>query len=141
MSSWLYQISAEVWPPERYRYEIWENEKWAWPVGTKTPKKEIPQPGDVIFFFYAKTGGKDPGIYGWAVVLEWYQNSSTPLYFRTVAPSDYLKMDPWWNEKAEELVNRIGGKFAQKTLWLVDDIIVKELRIGVADWLSRGNKK
>lgn len=34
MATWLYQINQKEWPPERYRVEIWEGERWRWPFGT-----------------------------------------------------------------------------------------------------------
>jgi hypothetical protein len=35
MSYWFYQISQETWEPERFRIEIWENERWSWTVRRK----------------------------------------------------------------------------------------------------------
>jgi hypothetical protein len=136
MSTWFYQISPKEWSPERYRIEIWEGEKWAWPVGSKSSHGQVPAAGDTVIFFCAPTGGYDPGFYGWAVILEWYENSTTPLYFRPVAPSDHLKMNPWWDSTASDLADRIRGKVKQKTLWLVDDDLVQDIRQGIASWLS-----
>ena len=107
MATWLYQLSANVWSPERFRLEIWEGERWHWPVGGKSSGGTWPQPGDSVVFFYAPTHGTDPGFYGWAAVLEWYEDSSSPLYFRPTAPSDRLKMDPWWDDEAKELALEI----------------------------------
>jgi hypothetical protein len=28
MGTWMYQINPKYWPPERYRLEIWEGERW-----------------------------------------------------------------------------------------------------------------
>src|SRR5687767_15512833 len=102
MSSWLYQISATEWNPERFRVEIWENERWSWTVGRAVSAQESPAPGDGIVFFYVPTGTKDPGFYAWAVVLEWYEETKR-IYFRPVAPSNQLKMHPWWNTEARRL--------------------------------------
>lgn len=135
MSTWLYQFSPQTWSPERYRLEIWEAEKWAWSVGQRAGGKE-PQAGDTVVFFCSPTGGKDPGFYGWAVVLEWFPTNDTPLYFRPVAPSDHLKMDPWWDDEAEDLANVIRGKVKRKTMWLVHDEYVSQIRRGIARWLS-----
>ncbi len=136
MSTWLYQISPQEWSPDRYRVEIWEGEKSAWPVGAKFTGGKTPQPGDTVVFFYSPTGGSDPGFYGWAVVLEWYETSSTPLYFRPVAPSDYLKMHPWWDTSASKLANMIHGKVKQRTLWIVEGDLAKKIRRGIAEWLA-----
>ena len=59
MSYWFYQISQEIWEPERFRVEIWENERWSWSVPTLRGGGE-PQPGDSVAFFYAKAHGADP---------------------------------------------------------------------------------
>ena len=58
MSCWFYQINQEYWPPERFRIEIWENERWSW-VSRKLSGGGEPQPGDSIAFFYVKAGGVD----------------------------------------------------------------------------------
>ena len=69
MSMWFYQLSESVWPPTSYRIDIWENERWSWPVGNKISAGATPQAGDTVVFFYSK-GCSEPGFYGWAVVLE-----------------------------------------------------------------------
>jgi hypothetical protein len=71
MSYWFYQISQEIWEPERFRIEIWENERWSWSVPTLRGGGE-PQPGSSVAFFYAKAHGDDPAS-GWAVVLEFHK--------------------------------------------------------------------
>src|SRR5687768_6437765 len=119
MAMWFYQLSTELWGPERYRLEIWEGERWNWPVGGRSGGGDLPEPGDTVVFFYAPSGALEPGFYGWAVVLEWYSVSSNPLYFRPTSPSDFLKMCPWWNEEAQEIADAIRGKMKQRTLWLV----------------------
>src|SRR5229473_1689739 len=69
MTMWLYQMDQRQWPPNSYRLDIWENERWTWPVGRKASSGS-PKSGDRIVFFYAPTGGIEPGFYGWAVVLD-----------------------------------------------------------------------
>lgn len=136
MSMWFYQLSPEVWSPERYRLEIWEGERWNWPVGVRSGEGQVPKPGDTVVFFYAPSGGTDPGFYGWAVVLEWYPPSSNQLYFRPTAPSDFLKMFPWWDADAERIANEIRGKVKQRTLWIVQPELAKQVRCGIAAWLA-----
>lgn len=138
MSCWLYQINQKSWSPERYRYEIWEGQDWAWPVGQKVTRGRVPKAGDTVVFFYAPSGGADAGFYGWAVVLEWFETSSTPMRFRPAAPSDHLKMHPWWDKRAAALADRVRGKVKQGTLWLFQEGAVAELRVGIATWLARG---
>jgi len=136
---WLYQISPTLWDPCRYRMEIWESERWSWPVGKISGGGEKPKPGDLMVMFFAPSGGDDPGFYGWAVVQEWIPMAVAQLRFRPVAPSDTLKMCPWWDTQAEKLANKIRGRMKQRTLWLVPEKIVPELRQGILSWVT-GNK-
>ncbi len=134
MTTWLYQINQKLWPPERLRLELWEGEKWSWPVGS-VRASERPQAGDTVVFFCAKTQGSDPGFYGWAVVTEYYEPAEE-LYFTPSAPTNLLKMTPWWDAEAERLAKRIRGKMMQATLWQVEQDLRDELRRGIRQWLS-----
>lgn len=91
-----------------------------------------PQAGDIVVFFYAPAGGADAGFYGWAVILEWLE--SKEIHFRPVCPSDLLKMCPWWDEHASDLVDKIRGKVKQGTMWRVPEELVAELRRGILTW-------
>ncbi len=135
MSTWFYQINPKIWDPNRYRLEIWEGERWAWSVGRKVTGGQVPQAGDVVVFFQAPTGGEDPGFYGWAVILEWFENGDE-MYFRPVAPSDHLKMHPWWDQEARTLADEIRGRMKQGTFWLVPEPLAIRLREGIARWLA-----
>jgi hypothetical protein len=135
MSTWLYQISPSEWSPERYRFEIWEGERWRWLVGKIAKHKgDAPKAGDIVAFFYTPTGGTDPGFYGWAVVLDWYDPAMT---FRPAAPSDFLKMYPWGDAEALRLANKIRGNFKQGTMWRVSDDDVASPRAGIRGWLAK----
>lgn len=137
MSTWLYQLHAKEWPPETFRYEIWEGKPWHWAFGTKRGGKgRNPKVGDTVVFFYARSGGDDPGIYGWAV-LDRSEPNENRLYFEPAAPTNYLKMTPWWNKEAERLTDRIRGSVKQGTLWYVNTEDIKKLRAGVRRWLGR----
>jgi hypothetical protein len=136
MATWMYQLNQQNWPPSRYRLEIWEGERWVWPVGQRSVGGKSLNSGDTIVFFYAPSGGNDPGFYGWAVVLEWLEDNSH-LYFRAVAPSDHLKMHPWWDKNAQQLADKIRGKMKQRTLWLVPDELINELRNGITSWIGK----
>src|SRR5438034_3886935 len=119
MSMWLYQMNQSEWPPNSYRLDIWENERWSWPVG-RIVGTGAPKAGDRVVFFYAPTGGVEPGFYGWAIVLEWLEDERR-LYFRPVAPSDHLKMHPWWDDRARDVANQTRGGVKQGTRWHVPD--------------------
>ena len=135
MSYWFYQLNQENWKPERFRIEIWESERWSWNVSTLRGGGELPQPGDSVVFFYAKAHGTDPGFYGWAVVLEYHEDSTT-LYFRPVAPTNHLKMHPWWNGEAQDVANEVRGAVAQGTVWRVSDEQWRRIRRGITAWIA-----
>lgn len=138
MGTWFYQINAQNWPPERYRAEIWEGERWYWPVGSIMQGRPAPQVGDTVVFFYARTGCQDPGFYGWAVIVEWLDREGEKgMYFRPVRPSDWLKMDPWWDEEASRLGDEIRGAMPRGTMWRVREDLVPAIRRGIAQWLRR----
>ena len=134
MAMWLYQINQELWSPQRVRLELWEGERWSWPT-RKFRTAERPDPGDTVVFYCAKFGGSDPGFYAWGVVTEFYEDADV-LYFIPAAPTNYLKMTPWWNEEAERLADRIRGKMKQATLWRVEQWERDELRAGIRWWLG-----
>ena len=135
MSTWLNQLSPNNWSPERYRLDIWEGERVNWEVGGRSGEGQLPKPGDIVVFFYAKSNGTDPGFYGWGIVNEWYEPQQL-IYFRPTAPSDYLKMHPWWDDTAKQLSDKIRGKMKHRTLWLVPEEFVPEIRHGISEWLA-----
>lgn len=134
MSTWLYQLNPAQWSPETFRFEIWEGKHWNWNYGTKRGS-EAPAAGDTVIFFYAPTRGDDPGIYGWAVI-ERFDEANNGLYFIPVAPTDRLKMDPWWGENAKRIVDAIRGRMKQGTLFQVGSDEVMSIRKGIRMWLS-----
>jgi hypothetical protein len=131
---WLYQLNQESWPPNTFRYEIWENQRWHWSFGQKKGN-ETPEIGDMIVFFYAPAKGSDPGVYAWAVV-ERYDAESKTLYFIPTAPTNHLKMDPWWGDDVKELTDEIRGPMKQAALFPVALELVPRIRQGIKKWLS-----
>lgn len=134
MTMWLYQMDQSQWPPNSYRLDIWENERWSWPVGRKASAAS-PAPGDRVVFFYAPKGGEAPGFYGWAIVLDWHQDGRG-MYFRPVSPSDHLKMHPWWDADAKDIADAVRGKVKQGTLWEVPDKLTAAISAGITRWIS-----
>jgi hypothetical protein len=133
MSYWLYQMDQTFWTPERYRLDIWENARWSWEV-RKSASKTPPDPGDVVVFFYAPTGGKAPGFYGWAVIAEW-ESKYRQLYFTPVAPSNELKMRPWWDDRAKAIADKIRGRVKQGTFWPISQEQIGDIRRGISSWI------
>ncbi|AOO65000.1 hypothetical protein [Sulfurospirillum halorespirans] len=135
MAMWLYQIDQKNWNPARYRLEIWESERWVWHVGKIVHHGEEMNPGDTVVFFCAPSTGAEPGFYGWAIVLEWKEDSQY-IYFRPTSPSDYLKMVPWWDTNAKNIADKIRGKFKQGTLWFIPQDLAKEINEGIHQWIG-----
>ncbi len=137
MSTWLYQLNAKDWPPETFRYEIWEGKPWRWGYGSKRGGAEL-KVGDTLIFFYAPSGCDDPGFYGWAV-LERHREEDALLYFTPAAPTNRLKMDPWWEEaETKALVDKIRGKMPQATLFIIERDELKILRSALRRHLGGG---
>jgi hypothetical protein len=139
VAMWLYQMNQGQWSPNRYRLDIWERERWTWPVGRKASTNK-PEPGDRVVFFYARSGGVEPGFYGWALVLGWDEDERS-MHFRPVAPSDHLKMAPWWDAAAERIADAVRGKVKQWTLWEVRDEDWAEISTGITAWLNRSAER
>jgi len=140
MSLWLYQIDPKNWSPQRYRLEIWEGERWSWPVGRKALRGHEPEPGDIVVFYNTPSyntpsGGSDYRFYGWAIILEWHGGSNS-LYFRPVAPSDLLKMHSWRDQTAKDLADEIPGKVKRGAFWYVPEELEFAIRGGVARWVG-----
>jgi hypothetical protein len=90
----------------------------------------------VVVFFNSRSGAADSGFYGWAIILEWYEAlGPANMYFRPVAPSDTLKMNPWGDGDALALADEIRGRVKQGTLWRIADEMVPRLRKGIFEWL------
>lgn len=138
MAMWLYQLSENSWSLNNYRLDIWEGERWEWEVGRITGADTEPKPGDTVAFFYAKAGCKEPGFYGWAVILLWTTEEKQRFYFRPVPPSDQLKMRPWWNDQAKEIADQVRGKVARGTLWPVSEDLAKVIGAGISSWVNGG---
>jgi hypothetical protein len=144
MAMWFYQMSQAEWTPEEYRLDIWEGERWGWLLrdSAGNPKRisgqKRPEPGDRIVFFFAKEGCAEPGFYGWAIVLTWL-DAKMEIYFRPVAPSDQLKMHPWWDPdegNVQQIANRIRGSVAQGTLWPVAEPEGEAIGKGINAWVA-----
>lgn len=139
MASWLYQMTQGDYEPEFYRADVWENEISTWlarRITRKAPQQGDPVPGDQIVFFYAKKGGKQAGIYGWAVITDWRRlDDATLIDFRPAAPSDQLKMYPWWDDAVEQLIKGVRKRIAQGTMFWIDDGTAAKLKAGILQWV------
>ena len=41
MAMWLYQMDQRQWPPNSYRLDIWEHQRWSWPIGIRDVDERI----------------------------------------------------------------------------------------------------
>ena len=79
----------------------------------------------------------DRGFYGWAVI-ERHHEENQSLYFIPVAPTNRLKMDPWWNDEAKALADRMRGGMPKATLFRIKDADLKTLRSALRRHLGGG---
>ena len=117
MQAWLYQMrSTKEWRPEDYRIEAWEGQRIIWPTGSVLPRGlgEI-VPGDTLVLFFSKSGNPYPGIYGWGVICRCDQRRKT-IEFQLAPPSDYLKIDPVWDQDIHRLLDRVRENSSRKTI-------------------------
>jgi hypothetical protein len=126
-------MRADWYSPERYRTEVWEGSLVTnWSIGqSKRKPKEIPL-GDTVILFFAKTGADEPGIYGWSVITLF---DKEVIDFRPTSPSDYLKMNPLWDDEIGNIVDKIRGGMPEGTMWKVDDGTLKLLRQKIATYV------
>jgi len=139
MNTWIYQLNQQDWKPGIFRYEIWENQRWHWSYGQKRGDA-TPEVGDTVVFFYAPASGNDPGIYGWAIVERCDAESKT-LYFIPTAPTNHLKMHPWWDDDAKSVTDEIRGPMKQATLFQVRNEMISRIRSGIRNWLGQATPR
>jgi hypothetical protein len=118
MQAWLYQMRrTKDWRPENYRLACWEHAQTVLPAGGIVPRGLTAiGSGDTLVLFFAKSGNDYPGIYGWGVVHN-YDQGRNQITFQLSPPSDYLKIDPLWDQDIHRLMDAIRQGQAKKTLW------------------------
>ncbi len=128
MANWLYQMNAGIWRPENYRTEIWENNNTTWTIGKISPAGSQPKIGDTIVLFYTV---RDRGIYGWAVILRYEEKE---IYFRPATPSDYLKMNPLWDDDVKNIVDEIRP-MPRGNMWEINDNLMSRIREKISQYI------
>jgi len=133
---WLYQMSAEGYSIEEYRAEVWEGEIVKWPTGSvRTDSGNKVAPGDVVILVFVRTGAKEPGICGWGIVTN-YKDEKELFSFRPTHPSDYLKMNPIWDDDVSDLLNSIRGPMKQGTMWEMSGDQAKGMKKKIHGWMK-----
>jgi hypothetical protein len=130
MGYWLHQLSSNIWPSGDYKVEVWEKEATNWMIGRKVPKDNSPKTGDTMIMYYAPANEPDPGIYGWALVIRF---DDREIRFIPMPPSDYLKMNPVWDDEVKNIIGQVRGRTAVGTLWEIEDSLFKQLRKKIAE--------
>ena len=136
MATWLYQMSAESYSPERYREDVWEGQITRWPTGNVRSESGAElSPGDIIILAFVKTGTHEPGIYGWGIITNYREGSQT-IFFRPTYPSDFLKMIPIWGGDVSDILDKIRGPVKVGTMWEMQYEFVAKLREKIHAWIS-----
>jgi len=131
MTCWLYQMRNDYYSHGRYRTEVWEGHPVTnWGIGESKRKPTEILPGDMVILFFAKAGAQEPGIYGWGIITLF---DKEVIDFRPAPPSDYLKMNPLWDDEVSDIVDEIRGGMPQGTMWEVDDEPLERLRQKIAE--------
>jgi hypothetical protein len=145
---WLYQLNQEKHPPGLFRRDIWEGQHWHFSRGQirkSVEGAEPPKLGEVVVFLYSEASGSEPGIYGWAVIdridEEDPDGLKDRLHFIPAAPTNHLKMDPWWDDHVKEIAKRIKEPMHMATLFEFGILDItqnapNEIRIGIKNWLK-----
>ncbi len=144
MKTWLYQLNGDKWSPNLFRCAIWEGRQWQWNQNEIRPTTGIPTPGDVLLFFYTMgtrdtDGTKASGIYGWGVIdrCEKFDNE-TMLNFTATAPTNQLKVDPWWDDECEGITTEIRANQAMfATVFEIPEKLIPQIRRGIKRWVYR----
>jgi len=134
MNTWLYQLSERRWPRKKFLRDVREGQNLEWYhrkiVGECTPSR-----GDALFFFYAPTGAKIPGICG-SAVIDGLDAQEETISFRVVRPTNRLREDPWWDKSVKKLVNKIRGGCPRGTLFYMQNDQRDSMSIGIKAWLQ-----
>ena len=132
----MYQMSADSYSVEEYRDEIWEGEMVKWPTGNvRTESGCRISPGDTVALVFVRTGTKEPGIYGWGVVAH-YKEDKGLFSFRPTFPSDYLKMNPIWDDQVSGLLDAIRGPVKVGTMWEMSSDHAAKMKRKIHDWIT-----
>jgi hypothetical protein len=126
METWLYQMTERAeWDLEDFqRYARdgrigpgWWDERNAmiYRFGGR-----LPEPGDLVFFFFARGEGGRTGLCGLGVITQF--GARRRFRFRALPPSALLATDLRWGETVKALIDKIRQSVPQGTWWRVREV-------------------
>ena len=134
MSRWLYQMSEDAWPVDNYRRQVKERKVLRWPARKVVfAHGRTPSPGDLIVCFYAPSHCRHPGVCGFGLITK-YLPKTRRFDWLALPPTDTLKHDPWWDERAEEIADLVRAQSPRGTMYLLPAALDTDLRRGMFVW-------
>jgi len=136
MSRWLYQMSEDWWPSEKYRRTVSERRTVRWPTHKRMFAHEAPAPGDIVICFYAPRNCKKPGVCGFGVVTKYFPKTRRFAWL-VLPPTNSLKHRPWWDERIKEIVELVRAQSVRGTMYAVPAALDTDIRRGLFAWAGR----
>lgn len=136
MSRWLYQMSETAWASENYRREVREGRLVRWPTRKIMFKTEPPAEGDLLVCFYAPSGAKKPGICGLGLITKCLPKSRQ-FDWLPLPPTNSLKQEPWWDERAKEISELVRAQSPRGTMYALPAALDTDIRRGAFAWARR----
>jgi len=136
MSRWLYQMSEATWPLENYKRQVKEGRPVRWPTRRRMFAHEAPAAGDIVICFYAPAGCRSPGVCGFGVITK-YLPKTRRFNWLPLPPTNRLKRDPWWDDRAKEIGDLARGNAPQGTMYQIPGALDTDFRRGLFAWANR----
>jgi hypothetical protein len=126
MEAWLYQMTErDEWDLEDFRRYArdgrmgpgWWDERDAkiYRFGGR-----LPEPGDLVFFFFARGDGGRTGLCGLGIVTHF--GPKRHFRFRALSPSALLAKDPRSGPAVQTLIEKLRRSVPQGTWWRIRDV-------------------
>ena len=133
MSRWLYQMSEATWSSVKYRRSVGEGSIVRWHTGKLMFAYDGPAPGDIIVCFYALSGSSTPGICGLGLITKFLAKTRR-FDWLPLPPTNFLKQNPWWDERAKEIAEVVRAQSPRATMYPVPAVLDTDLRRGIFMW-------
>jgi hypothetical protein len=133
VSRWLYQMSERGWASANYRAAVREGKTLRWPTYKVMFSSDDPAAGDLMILTYAETKASAPGICGLGLILK-YLPRSRRFDWLVLPPTNSLKANPWWDNRAIEIVDAVRKEQPQATMYFLSAALETDLRRGLFAW-------